>query len=108
MSMDEKDLEKINQIDMECNFGDDDEDSLTLIDKSGIDEPEASSYNRKTGVIIDLNDDAPTSANNKSINKQIKNNFDVDINRDMANEPIDDVNYNVIDMECNCCEDEDD
>ena len=42
MNMDEKDLEKINQIDMECNFADDDEDSLTLIDKSGIDEPEAS------------------------------------------------------------------
>ena len=108
MNMDEKDLEKINQIDMECNFVDDDEDSLTLIDKGDIGEPEVSSYSRKTGVIIDLNDEVSTSANNKSINKQIKNNFDVDINRDMANEPIDDVNYNVIDMECNCCEDEDD
>lgn len=103
--MDEKDLGKVNQIDMECNFVDDDEDSLVLINNNGVTEPEVSSYNRKTGVIIDLNDEAPSSSNN---NKLMRKNIDADINKDMANDSIDDVNYNVIDMECNCYEDEDD
>lgn len=101
--MNEKDLENINLIDMECS-GYDDDDTFTISDTSAGDDREVQS---KTGIIINLNDDddnQPMRAIKADIS--MKNPKSIDITSDFTDDTFTD--YNAIDMETTSWDEDDD
>lgn len=99
--MNEKDLEHINIIDMECSSVDDDDDSFGNIHPGASDDRNLES---KTGIILDFSDDDARPM--RTITANISPEGSLHIDRDITDYTDDFHDYNEIDMETEYADDE--
>lgn len=105
--MNEKDLENINQIDMECTCCDDDESFCEINNNDQADDCTDRSYQRTTNIILNFNDDDDESTSKTRTICADINNDKITINKNFNSAFDDAEDINSIDMETDYFDDDD-